>query len=439
MYRNIQLRSFRSLRPSRLSPAAWLTFSYLLLSSMWILLSDRAAANIAGDNDALFARLQEFKGIFFVLLSGFLLYLLSRKLYNNIHDSYKQQLNTEERMLALNEAAGESIFEYDFNTGKTRVNERMKSFLPTAEMENKKFLKILNSRIHPDDRERVNIEFNEVINQKKGSWQTELKLIDNDNRCHVMLSNTCIIRNEFTKRPEQLVGTMMDISELRNLQKNYYEQQLKHKKILATSIIKAQENERNRWAIELHDNVCQLLSVANMYTADICSNPEKAAKLAPEVKNLLMSSVNEIRQLSACIKTHSFAKETLQELIEKLEANINRVKPIQFELDAKEFDETKVTSEQKLMIYRVVQEQFNNITKYAEATKVEVKLSTASDEDVHITVKDDGKGFDPSKVKAGIGLRNIQSRLNVYGGNLRIQSAPGQGCTLIATFKLNND
>lgn len=88
------------------------------------------------------------------------------------------------------------------------------------------------------------------------------------------------------------------------------------------------------------------------------------------------------------------------------------------------------------MIYRVVQEQVNNIVKYAEARSVEIKLDNTSSNQVLITVRDDGKGFDPEKVKTGIGLRNIQSRLQVYNGQMVIHSSPGNGCLLEASFPI---
>ena len=84
----------------------------------------------------------------------------------------------------------------------------------------------------------------------------------------------------------------------------------------------------------------------------------------------------------------------------------------------------------ELMIYRIVQEQLNNITKYACADKALIQLREA-DGHLFLKVSDNGVGFDPSQLgKRGIGLRNIKSRLEFYCGTLNIISAPGEGCTL---------
>lgn len=422
----------------RLSPAAWLTLSYLTLSITWILWSDTIAARISnsGHRSLTFENIQVVKGIFFVIFSGLLLFVLSRKLYTGIHKSYEQKETIEKKFMVLNEMAREGIIDFNFKEEKAILNDKMKFFFPAIGNTISNFWEVYQTRIHPDDLERQKNEFNEILCAAKQTWQSEFRLLGTDGKYYSVISNAYIIRDNETGNPMQLIGAVQDISDLRRLQTDYSEQQLKHKRTLAASIIKAQEIERSRWAEELHDNVCQILSVANLYTSDICSTPEHAPKMAPEVRKLIMDSIHEIRQLSANIKTPSFNKETLLESIERLAANINRVKAVHFTLVTARFNETRLCAEQKLMIYRIVQEQFNNIIKYAEASEVEVRLSINENNKIEISVKDDGKGFDTKEIKTGIGLRNIQSRLQVYNGSLKIQSSPGNGCVLHASFPL---
>lgn len=434
----ISLRLNPSFLPFRLSPAAWLTLGYLILSSLWILLSDSLAASIAHNDAGTFEKIQAVKGIFFVLLSGIFLYLLSQKLYTGIKISHLQKESILKKYMALNEAAREGIFDYDFRENKATLNNKMKFFYPCPGNEIDNFWQIYKQRIHPDDTAQLENEYLQILKTDKQTWQSEFRLLGTDEKYYRVISNSYLIRNNSTGEPLRLIGAVQDISDLRNLQAEYYEQKLSHKKRLAASIIRAQENERNRWAEELHDNVCQILSVANMYAIDISKYPEHAETLGPELKKLVGESLNEIRQLSANIKTPVFSEESLRESIENLSANINRIKPVSFKLNAKNLDESFLCSGQKLMIYRVVQEQVNNIIKYAEADEVEVRITISNDE-AKIAVIDNGKGFDPGKVKTGIGLRNIQSRLQVYGGNMKIISAPGKGCTLHVSFSLSNN
>jgi len=82
------------------------------------------------------------------------------------------------------------------------------------------------------------------------------------------------------------------------------------------------------------------------------------------------------------------------------------------------------------MLYRVVQEQLNNITKYANARDVAITLKKENSV-LFLTIADDGVGFDTSKRSgSGIGLSNMKSRIEFYSGTLNIISAPMKGCKL---------
>jgi signal transduction histidine kinase len=88
----------------------------------------------------------------------------------------------------------------------------------------------------------------------------------------------------------------------------------------------------------------------------------------------------------------------------------------------------------KLTCYRIVQVQLNNIIKHARASRATIRLRTT--DGLELTIQDDGIGFHPDKKIPGIGLRNIRNRVGYYNGQVRIQSAPGQGCTLTVNIPL---
>lgn len=88
------------------------------------------------------------------------------------------------------------------------------------------------------------------------------------------------------------------------------------------------------------------------------------------------------------------------------------------------------------MIYRVIQEQLNNIIKYAEAKNVLIKIDIDAPQ-VEIQIKDDGVGFDATNLESGIGLKNIRSRLNLFNDKLSVISSPCKGCELRSEFLVN--
>lgn len=436
MQTRIPFSFLRLKRLPQLSIAAYLTISYFAFAILWIILSGKAASSLAAGDGELLSKIETWKGILFILITGGFLFTLSRKLYQGLEKSRLQKERIERKFHALNAATREGVFDFDIPSNTALLNEHMRFYFPARNEEVKNFWEAFKKRIHSEDRKRLIDEYHEVVRSDKTEWQAEFRLLGSDINYHTVISSIYLIRNKFTNEPQQLVGTFLDVTDMRSLQTDYYKQELEHKTTLASSIIKAQENERNRWAEELHDNVGQLLSVASMFASDLVHSPAKAETLAPEIRNLLLDSIAEIRLLSASIKSHSFESESLEAALDNLLCSIKRVKPIEFILTRDKFDESILDEEMKLMVYRIMQEQLNNIIKYADAGYVDIEMEISNANDVTISIRDDGKGFDLQKIKAGIGFRNIQSRLQVFGGKMQVDTAPGKGCTLVAKFKL---
>lgn len=416
------------------SPAIILTGAYLLISIIWILWSDTVVTQIAHNNNVLLEQLQNKKGLAFVILSGGLLFLVSHYMHSRLQRADKQKHSLEQKIDALNIASRGGMIDYNVETKTAQINEKMKFFYPSLVDNITDFLLLFLERIHKDDRARVRSEYDAAITSMQDVWTTEYKVLGTDNKYYTVISSVFLIRSEYGKI-HRLIGEIQDISQLRNLQAEYYNQQLKHKQRLASTIIKAEENERNRWAQELHDNISQILTVINLYLSNTNVQLDNNVVMIGEAKKMVAEVQQEIRLLSATMKPPVFSLMTLEQSIDHLFSNINRIKKINFSFSTTELDDTKLNDEQKLMIYRVVQEQLNNIIKYAEATHVTVNLYSENDI-VYIEIKDDGRGFDSTKLKTGLGLRNIQSRLLIYNGQMKLDSSPGKGCTLIASFHM---
>ncbi|MBK5273271.1 MAG: sensor histidine kinase, partial [Bacteroidia bacterium] len=101
------------------------------------------------------------------------------------------------------------------------------------------------------------------------------------------------------------------------------------------------------------------------------------------------------------------------------------------------YKENSLDKNKELMLYRIVQEQLSNITKYAKAKDAVITLKT-EDENIYLSIADNGEGFDIAKKAKGIGLKNISSRVEFYSGNMNIISKPGKGCTLEVYIPIHN-
>ena len=81
------------------------------------------------------------------------------------------------------------------------------------------------------------------------------------------------------------------------------------------------------------------------------------------------------------------------------------------------------------MLFRIIQEQINNIIRHADADKIQISLQSDA-EYIILTVADNGKGFDTSNFKKGSGLTNITNRAGLFNGQVEINASPGKGCSL---------
>jgi two-component system sensor histidine kinase UhpB len=192
--------------------------------------------------------------------------------------------------------------------------------------------------------------------------------------------------------------------------------------------------ERNGLGRELHDNINQILSVIKMYLGMARTGDGIQEVLIDKSYAYVNEAIGEIRKLSHSLVAPTLGDIGLKEALEELTRDTNYLKNLQVKFDIDEsYNENGMDENKKLMFYRIVQEQLNNIIKYAAATKVVLTMRVDSDQ-LHLSVADNGVGFDTSRKAYGIGFRNINSRIEFYSGHMNVISAPGCGCTLEVTI-----
>ncbi|HZF63756.1 MAG TPA: PAS domain S-box protein, partial [Chitinophagaceae bacterium] len=225
-----------------------------------------------------------------------------------------------------------------------------------------------------------------------------------------------------------------DVTEKFELEKMLIEEKISAQKEIAKAIINTQEKERSEIGKELHDNVNQILTTAKLYVENIQYYPDQTDQFTFKGRDLIQKSINEIRYLSKQLVTPVLNdlgfKATIDELITHYQS-LNLFK-INFTYTIKD---EKIDKGLQLTIYRIVQEQLNNIVKYAKAENVTVIVSQQKTS-FKVFISDDGIGFDTSKEPRGLGLSNIKNRAEVYKGKVVIISSPGAGCSLKIIFPL---
>lgn len=210
------------------------------------------------------------------------------------------------------------------------------------------------------------------------------------------------------------------------------EEKERYERLLTEQIIAAQEREREWIGRELHDNINQVLTTVKLYLE--MASKQESNPLIPRSMQLINSSIVEIRNLSHQLTAPTLGTRSLIDSINALVEMVGFSTNLLFEFDHDGFDLPLVMS-QKLALYRILQEQLNNITKHAQATTVRILL-TQKGGNVVLTVRDNGKGFNSKTQTSGTGLHNISGRVKVFGGTAQIETAPGKGCDFNVTFPI---
>lgn len=218
------------------------------------------------------------------------------------------------------------------------------------------------------------------------------------------------------------------IQHRRKMADKLMEEEERHQRQITEQVISAQEREREDIGHELHDNVNQVLTTVKLYLELALHNKEMSEELIVKSMNLVMKSIGEIRNLSHELSAPTLGTRSLIDSISALVEIVGSSSGLDISFDHTSCY-TTLSMSQKLAIYRIIQEQLNNVVKHANATAVSISISQ-TETDTTLLITDNGRGFNTVEKRNGIGLNNIVSRAKVFQGNVEILSAPGRGCTL---------
>jgi len=212
------------------------------------------------------------------------------------------------------------------------------------------------------------------------------------------------------------------------------EKRMKQQQLTAAAIT-AQENERSFLGEELHDNINPILATAKLYLDCALSDGYVKENLVKDSKGFITTAMTEIRKLSRSLVPPSLGDISLTDAMFDLIEHFKVAHNIRFVTRWNDIDESHLNEKLKLTIYRILQEQMNNIFKHAAASTVFISLHEQEDE-LEFIISDDGVGFDTGEKRRGVGLQNIISRTELCNGTAVINSSPGMGCQLQIKFAI---
>ena len=220
-----------------------------------------------------------------------------------------------------------------------------------------------------------------------------------------------------------------DVTEKLNAEAQLVRHRVMQQELISETTLQVQEKAREELGKELHDNINQILASTKLYLEMAKGGNEK---LVHEAIDKSYDNVNlaimEIRRLSKQLVAPAL-ETSLVDVIKDLSEEIQAITPINTSLIIDNFHEHLLNDNLKLVLYRIIQEQVNNILKHAAASDVHITIATEHGI-VYLIIWDNGIGFDTTKKSKGIGLRNIDSRVKFYDGEVNLTSQPGKGTRL---------
>ncbi len=344
-----------------------------------------------------------------------------KKMVENLRQSH-------ERYVFVNKATLDTIWEWHYASGSGTWGEGLIHTFGYSAGELDYKDNWIDVYIHPDDRDPVRISLQKAILNRQQHWQGKYRFRCADGSYKDVYDRGYLIYDE-KGNPARMIGAMTDITEKLKLEKELAEQEIRQQKLITEVTIQAQEKERNEIGLELHDNINQVLATVKMYLSLSMSHPDGRPDLTAKSLDNVNYVIEEIRKLSKSLVSPSLGDIGLVEALQEMADEMQLAGGPAVELVNGITGDRYPDKNMELMLYRVAQEQLNNIRKYARATRVAITVSTG-DKDLYFSVADNGIGFDTGVKARGIGLRNIASRVEFYAGTMHIISAPGKGCTL---------
>ncbi len=334
-----------------------------------------------------------------------------------------------ERYEILSKATSDTIWDWDIVNDAILYNHSVHQMFGYTKAAIKNGANWWRGNLHPDDYEKVNMILDQGFKKRAETVQIEYRYRCADQSYKNIMDRAYIVYNA-KGLPIRMIGAMQDITK-----------EKEHERHIAIAITDAQEKERKELGMELHDNVNQLLGATLLYLGVVI----KSGKIAEEEVNVLKDSVsyiheaiNALRNLSHRLTPYAQEEVSLKKLIENLIQPLKQTGQFEISLQVDSFENSLVDSEIQTNLYRIIQEQLNNILKHAEASKIKISVRLTK-KLIKLKIADNGKGFDPCSLKDGIGLENMKRRAEMFSGKCLLKSSPGNGCELVAEMPLKTN
>jgi signal transduction histidine kinase len=268
------------------------------------------------------------------------------------------------------------------------------------------------------------------VAEMKEKYETEKK-----EREIQALRQAALIRNVVILAATLLLLVIVLLFNRRQLKlKSSYQRKInEQQEALFKTAVHVQDQERKRFAEDLHDGPGSVLSAVKLNLGRLRSQSpdldESQKEKLGEAQDLLDEAIRELRNIAHNMMPPSLSRFGLKDALENLLAGIEKNSGISISFNYFS-EEERLPENVEISVYRIMLEVMNNIVKHSRASEAVVQL-VQHREYLSLTAEDNGTGFEKNERNVnGMGLSNIRSRVEYLGGRLEIDSFPGKGTTI---------
>jgi signal transduction histidine kinase len=282
--------------------------------------------------------------------------------------------------------------------------------------------------VHPDDRGAAE-RASESVARGQPTYEAEFRLRHKDGHYVQVLSRGFPVRREPGGPVVRIVGTHFDLTERQKREAERVRTEL------LTHLVFAQEDERRRIARDMHDQLGEHLTALALRIGrlkQVCADSTHLAREVGDLEGIVRSLDQDVERLVWELRPTALDDLGLRAALTNYVHDWSNRAGIPARLHTSGLLDERLAPDVETTLYRIAQEALNNAAKYSRAGRVEVILERRHDS-VLLVVEDDGIGFeaDVDMKDRGFGLAGMRERAALVGGHVEIESAPGQGTTVL--------
>jgi PAS domain S-box-containing protein len=343
---------------------------------------------------------------------------------------------SEERLMLAFAGAQEGVWDWNLETGNVVYSARWKEMLGYDDHEIEPHVSAWERLLHPDDKPRAQ-QVNEGVARGERAYEGEFRLRHKDGHYVSVLSRGYPVRRDHDGPVIRIVGTHFDLTERKQAEAE------RARTELLAKLVFAQEDERRRIAREMHDQFGEQLTALALSIASLkqaCADqPDLSAKV-DALDRVAKQLDHDVDQLVWQLRPTALDDLGLRAALANYIQNWSHRSNIPAQLHTSGLMDDRLPSEVESALYRIAQEALTNVAKHARAEHVEIILERRSDH-VLLIVEDDGIGFEAGgrDTGEGFGLMGMQERAALVGASLQIESATGQGTTILVRMATTSE